>query len=123
MAELKEYYQEIKSGDELAFYFCGWEKCGPGHSFGPAVRPHFLFHFVLSGKGHYDRAGERYELEAGQGFLILPGESTCYQADWLRGQVGGGYLAGMRPGAGKPGLSGQKRRAAAQGDDAAGGIL
>ena len=82
MAELKEYYQEIKSGDELAFYFCGWEKCGPGHSFGPAVRPHFLFHFVLSGKGHYDRAGERYELEAGQGFLILPGESTCYQADW-----------------------------------------
>lgn len=81
MAELKEYYQEIKSGGALAFYFCGWEKCEPGHSFGPAVRPHFLFHFVLAGKGHYDRAGERYEIEAGQGFLILPGESTCYQAD------------------------------------------
>ena len=81
MAELKEYYQEIKSGGALAFYFCGWEKCEPGHSFGPAVRPHFLFHFVLAGKGYYDRAGERYEIEAGQGFLILPGESTCYQAD------------------------------------------
>ena len=81
MAELKEYYQEIKSGGALAFYFCGWEKCEPGHSFGPAVRPHFLFHFVLAGKGHYDRAGERYEIEAGEGFLILPGESTCYQAD------------------------------------------
>lgn len=81
MAELKEYYREIKSGDALAFYFCGWEKCRPGHSFGPAVRPHFLFHLILSGKGHYDRAGERYEIGPGQGFLILPGESTCYQAD------------------------------------------
>lgn len=81
MAELREYYQETKSGNALAFYFCGWEKCEPGHSFGPAVRPHFLFHFVLSGKGYYDRAGERYEIGPGQGFLIFPGESTCYQAD------------------------------------------
>lgn len=81
MAEAREYYQEIKSGGALAFYFCGWEKCEPGHSFGPAVRPHFLFHFVLSGRGFYERGGERHEIGPGQGFLILPGESTCYSAD------------------------------------------
>lgn len=81
MPELREYYQETESGDALAFYFCGWEKCVSGHSFGPAVRPHFLFHFVLSGKGYYDRGGQRYQIGPGQGFLILPGESTCYQAD------------------------------------------
>lgn len=81
MAEAKEYYQEIKSGDALAFYFCGWEKCEPGHSFGPAVRPHFLFHFVLAGKGFYEREGKRYDIGPGQGFLILPGESTWYCAD------------------------------------------
>lgn len=81
MADVREYYQETGSKDALAFYFCGWEKCAPGHAFGPAVRPHYLFHLVLAGRGYYERAGVRYTLGAGQGFLILPGESTCYQAD------------------------------------------
>ena len=43
--------------------------------------------------------------------------------DRLRRDRGGEYLTGMRPGAGKRGLSGQKRREAAQGDAAAGGFL
>ncbi len=81
MADSREYFQETRSGEALAFYFCGWEKCAPGHAFGPAVRPHYLFHLVLSGRGVYERGGERYEVRAGQGFLILPGESTCYEAD------------------------------------------
>lgn len=79
--EQKEYFRESRSGDALAFYFCGWERCAPEHTFGPAVRPHFLFHFILSGRGFYERAGERRGLKAGQGFLILPGESTYYGAD------------------------------------------
>lgn len=33
-----------------SIYFCGHEHCQPGHSFGPAVRPHYLIHVVLSGK-------------------------------------------------------------------------
>lgn len=80
MTDAREYHQETKSGDTLAFYFCGWEKCKPGYTFGPAVRPHYLFHLVLSGCGFYERAGKRHELAAGEGFLILPGESTCYGA-------------------------------------------
>mgnify|MGYP001028404797 CR=1 FL=1 len=81
MTGAREYYRETGSGEALAFYFCGWEKCEPGHAFGPAVRPHFLFHFILSGRGYYERGGVRHALRAGQGFLILPGESTCYEAD------------------------------------------
>ena len=81
MADVKEYFQETRSGDALSFHFCGWEKCDPGHTFGPAVRTHFLFHFILSGKGVYDRNGLRTELHSGQGFLIFPGDSTCYSAD------------------------------------------
>ncbi len=81
MRNVKEYRQEKDLGGALAFHFCGWEKCEPGHSFGPAVRPHYLFHLILSGRGCYERMGVRYELGAGQGFLILPGESTWYQAD------------------------------------------
>lgn len=79
---VREYFQETSSGGGLAFYFCGWQKCAPGHTFGPAVRPHHLFHFVLSGRGFYERAGRRQEIGPGQGFLIRPGESTYYGADF-----------------------------------------
>ena len=36
---------------DLSIYQYGYEKCKPLHSFGPYVRNHYLFHFVLSGKG------------------------------------------------------------------------
>lgn len=81
MSEMKEYYSQTRSGSPLALHFCGWEQCASGHSFGPAVRGHFLFHFVLSGKGVFERAGQRYTVSAGQGFLIVPGELTRYTAD------------------------------------------
>jgi AraC-like DNA-binding protein len=81
IADFKEYSQRTGSDGQLEFYFCGREKCKPGHTFGPAVRTHFLFHFILSGSGFYERAGHRYEIRQGQGFLILPDESTRYGAN------------------------------------------
>ena len=36
---------------DLGLYQYGWEKCTPLHSFGPAARNHYLFHYVLSGTG------------------------------------------------------------------------
>lgn len=65
----------------LRLYYAGTENCTSGHSFGPAVRAHYLIHFVSSGKGKYLRADQTYELEAGDAFLILPGEMTQYMAD------------------------------------------
>ena len=32
----------------------GWEQCAPMHFFGPYVRSHYLFHCVISGRGHLD---------------------------------------------------------------------
>ena len=59
----------------------GYQKCIPGHFFGPAVRDHYLIHFVVSGKGIY-RIGEReYEVSEGEMFVIPPNEETFYQAD------------------------------------------
>lgn len=67
-------------------YQYGWEECEPLHSFGPFVRNHYLFHYIISGKGMlYSHAanGEihEYDLEANQGFLICPGQINLYTAD------------------------------------------
>lgn len=60
---------------------CGCSQTEPLHSFGPASKPHFLIHYVLSGKGHFVFQGKEYHLEAGYGFLIEPDELAFYQAD------------------------------------------
>jgi AraC-like DNA-binding protein len=62
-------------------YQCGTEKCEPGHAYGPAVRDHYLIHYILDGKGVFQARGLTYRLHKGQGFLICPGEITYYEAD------------------------------------------
>lgn len=71
---------------DLRLYQYGYEQCAPLHSFGPFVRNHFLFHYVISGRGFListapDDEDRRYDLEAGQGFLICPGLVNTYSAD------------------------------------------
>lgn len=66
---------------DLVMYLCGTEDCEPGHSYGPAVRDHFLIHYVLEGKGFFQVDSKIYHVEKGQGFLICPDKITFYQAD------------------------------------------
>lgn len=71
---------------DFRLFQCGWEQCAPLHSFGPFVRNHYLFHYVISGRGILDSnvkkgATRHYDLEAGQGFLISPGQINTYSAD------------------------------------------
>lgn len=71
---------------DLGMYQYGYEQCEPGHSFGPATRNHYLFHYIISGTGTLmaDTAkGETqtYSIKSGQGFLIFPGQITTYIAD------------------------------------------
>lgn len=79
--ETVRFLTEEQTRLALRFYYAGSEECAPGHSFGPAVRPHYLIHFVSRGKGRYLRGNQVYELEMGDAFLILPGETTRYVAD------------------------------------------
>ena len=71
---------------DLMPYQYGRERCEPGHAFGPARRRHYLFHYILAGKGiliSNDQSGEqqRRNLQAGEGFLIFPGQVNTYYAD------------------------------------------
>ena len=71
---------------DLGLYQFGREDCDPAHSFGPAIRNHYLFHYILNGKGTFfwqDARGHEHEmrLKAGQGFLISPRQITTYVAD------------------------------------------
>ncbi len=60
---------------------CGCSKTEPQHSFGPALKPHYMIHYVMSGRGIFRTGGREYPLEAGSGFLITPGELAFYQSD------------------------------------------
>lgn len=73
-------FQNDKTGS-LYVNCCGCSRTEPLHSFGPASKPHYLIHYVLSGKGRFRFHGKDYQLEAGYGFLIQPNELAFYQAD------------------------------------------
>ena len=71
---------------DLNMYQCGREKCKPGHIFGPAARNHYLFHYVLEGRGTLMASGvsemtNTFEISPGQGFLLYPGQISTYIAD------------------------------------------
>ena len=83
-----------EESDDLYVYCCGLSQTLPGHSFGPALKPHFMIHFCLSGKGSFTIGGKTYPLKEGYGFLIVPDELAYYVADdkdpWTYAWVGFG---------------------------------
>ena len=71
---------------DLGLYQFGWEQCSPSHSFGPASRNHYLFHYVISGTGTLlantsDGVTKTYHIKSKQGFMIFPEQVTTYIAD------------------------------------------
>lgn len=71
---------------DLGLYQFGWEKCSSAHSFGPATRNHYLFHYIISGTGTLmadDSKGvtQTYSVKSMQGFMIFPNQITTYIAD------------------------------------------
>ena len=66
---------------DLNLYQFGWERTEPAHSYGPHARNHYLFHYVIAGKGMLQANGQEYPITAGHGFLVVPGQITTYRAD------------------------------------------
>lgn len=66
---------------DLNLYQFGWERTEPMHSYGPYTRNHYLFHYVIAGKGTLYADGNEYPVTGGHGFLIVPDQPTTYVAD------------------------------------------
>lgn len=71
---------------DLGLYQFGREQCKPAHSFGPAARNHYLFHYVVSGAGtlmadNSKGITQTYSIKSKQGFMIFPDQITTYIAD------------------------------------------
>lgn len=76
----------------LAVYNSGIEQCKPLWGWGPAMRDHFLIHYVVQGKGTLTRKNESFPVYGGQAFIVFPSEIVSYVADeadpWIYYWVG-----------------------------------
>lgn len=81
MSNINCYVAENINHVDLSIYQYGSERCEPMHMFGPAIRQHYLLHYVIEGKGHFATDEKHYNLTAGQAFLICPNIVTSYFAD------------------------------------------
>lgn len=61
--------------------YCGYEECEPGHGFGPAVKSHYVLHYVLSGTGVFCVNDRKYTVSKGEAFLIEPDTRAFYKTD------------------------------------------
>ena len=65
----------------LNVYQFGHEACVSQHSYGPAVRQHYLLHYVIQGGGTLFTETGSWQVKTGEAFLIYPHEITTYTAD------------------------------------------
>lgn len=90
--EFTVFNRSLDEGMDLVVYHYGMENCKPGHSYGPALRDHFLLHYIISGSGTFELDGKSYNLHANQGFLICPDVITYYEASskdpWIYTWIG-----------------------------------
>ena len=66
---------------DLNLYQFGWERTGPAHSYGPHARNHYLFHYIIAGRGVLLANDQEYAVGPGHGFLVVPGQITTYRSD------------------------------------------
>ena len=71
----------------------GWERTGPAHSYGPHARNHYLFHYIIAGRGVLLANDQEYAVGPGHGFLVVPGQiTTTARTRRTRGSIPGWSL-------------------------------
>ncbi len=75
------YKTQLRENLGLSVFNTGRQRCTPSYTWGPAVRDHYLIHYVVSGKGTLCTGGKSYDIIAGDAFLITPDKLVSYTAD------------------------------------------
>lgn len=75
------YKTKTKESLSIAVYNTGKQKCEAGYSWGPALRDHYLIHYIISGRGTYVCGDEIHHLRAGDLFIVYPNQIVSYSAD------------------------------------------
>lgn len=79
--ERYQFRDTLKENAGLSVYNTGYEQCESGHIWGPALRDHYLIHYVVSGSGTLRCNGQEYAVGAGMLFIVFPSQVASYQAD------------------------------------------
>ena len=79
--EKYQFRDTLKENAGLSVYNTGYEQCESGQIWGPALRDHYLIHYVVSGSGILRCNGQEYAVNAGMLFIIFPSQVASYQAD------------------------------------------
>ena len=75
------YKDTLKENLGLAVYNTGYQKCTGQYTWGPALRDHYLVHYITAGKGIYTCGQESHHLGRGDLFLVYPSKVVSYSAD------------------------------------------
>lgn len=79
--ERYKFRDSLKENIGLSVYNTGYETCDRSYCWGPAVRDHYLIHFVASGRGVFRCGKQEYPITPGGLFLLSPSQLASYQAD------------------------------------------
>lgn len=69
------------SKDTIFLVNYGRQNCEDMHSWGPGMRSCYVIHYVIRGSGYLECGKKRWELHAGQSFLICPYTIVYYYPD------------------------------------------
>ena len=79
--EKYQFRDTLRENAGLSVYNTGYEQCDNGYIWGPALRDHYLIHYVVSGSGILRCNQQEYTIGAGMLFIIFPSQVASYQAD------------------------------------------
>lgn len=74
-------FVNFSQSDDFDIYEMGRYASVPNYSYRRASSEHTIIHFVISGKGFLELNGKRFDIHAGQAFIIPKDTSSYYEAD------------------------------------------
>ena len=85
------YYDvNAETGNDIAVWGIGHEKCFPDKHEGPKIMQCYSLHLILKGSGTLIMKGETYQIHQGQIFVISPNEEVEYTPERIiRGNTSG----------------------------------